>query len=655
MSEFPHLFQPIQVNGLHIRNRIVMAPMNTDYADPEGEVTPELIDYYVERARGGAGLIITSAAVVDPMAKKRAGELCIYADRYIPALTRLAKVVHEAGASIFLQIVHVGRELVSNTAFKFPGKAVGPSSLPHPLTGESCRELNRDEIYAIRDKFIRASQRAQEAGFDGLEIHGAHGYLLNQFVSPSSNRRVDEYGGSLENRIRFPLEVAEGVRGIVGKDFPISYRLNGNEFIENQMTLYHNESVLFAQELSRFVDLLHVSSGSGQTPRTTRTMIPLMSKPRGCYAHLSAAVKRSVPKPVISVGRITTPEVAEAILTRGDADMVAVGRGMIADPHWAIKAKQGRSNSIRRCISCNQGCMEYLVQERKITCLHNPAVGKERALAITPSPREKRKVLIIGGGVAGMEAARVAILRGHHVALWEKAERLGGNANFAYLTPWKNEFKGVLDYLLDQMKVLQVSLKLGTEGTVEKIIQFNPDAVILATGAKPRTLQVLRSAGTRVFSAEEALSLETGRVVSPVCVIGGGSVGLETAAYLKILGHDVVLIEMLHEIGGDLGPINKAFWHDKISELNIPVHAGCEVSGIQKDRLQLKEEGCLKTTEPFSSYVFAVGYEPENALIRALEQEKSRLSFQIYSIGDCASPRNALHAIREGFEVAHSL
>jgi 2,4-dienoyl-CoA reductase-like NADH-dependent reductase (Old Yellow Enzyme family) len=326
-------------------------------------------------------------------------------------LKKLAEAVQKEGAKIFLQINHQGAELVSNTTFTLK-KAVGPSAVPHPLTGEVFRELTVKEIEEIREKFIDSALRAKQAEFDGGAVHGAHGYLLTQFTNPNTNRRLDKYEGGFEGRIRFPREIVEGIRKNAGKDFLISYRMNGNEFVSRDTPLDYDESVHFAKSLAEFVDLIHVSCGSRQTPRATRKMIPLMSSPKGCYRHLASCVKKAVNIPVNSVGRINTPEVAEFIIANGDADMVAIGRGMIADPYWANKAKEGDINNIRRCVACNQGCMEYLIREKKITCIHNPTLGKERERQINLA-KEKKRVFIIGGGVAGMEAAMVAAQRGH--------------------------------------------------------------------------------------------------------------------------------------------------------------------------------------------------------------------------------------------------
>ncbi|MFC1825380.1 FAD-dependent oxidoreductase [Thermodesulfobacteriota bacterium] len=655
-SNFPHLFQPLQVKGRTFRNRIVMAPMNTNYAAAEGETTPRLIDYFVERAKGGTGLIITSAAVVDFDSKKRAGELCVYKDDFIPGLKKLSEAVQKEGAGIFLQLNHQGAELVSNTAFTLT-KAVGPSAVPHPLNGQFCRELTIQEINQIRERFIQSALRAKAAGFDGVALHGAHGYLLGQFTNPNTNRRLDRYGGGFEGRIRFPLEIAEGIRKEAGEDFLISYRMNGNEFISRDTALDYDESVEFAKGLAEFVDFIHVSCGSGQTPRTTRKMIPLMSSPRGCYRHLAAFVKKAVDIPVISVGRINTPEVAESIIADGDADMVAIGRASIADPLWAKKAMEGNADDIRRCVACNQGCMEYLIQEKRITCIHNPTAGKERELQIEPVA-EKKKVLIIGGGVAGMEAALVAAQRGHQVKIWEKSAYLGGNAILASVTPWKREFKGVLDHLLHQIKKQGLPVDLMKEGTITAIQEYDPDDLILALGAQPKQLVgISDSVDARTFYAEDILAGKANELVSPVCILGGGSVGLETAAFSRMYGHDVTVVEMLSEVGQDLGIINRFFWIDKMSELGISIQTDCRVIGLDEEGLliEMKPDEDRKHLGPYETYVVAAGYEPNTHLKTSLEKEWAKPPFVIHSIGDCVSPRNALFAIHEGFEVAYAL
>ena len=432
--------------------------------------------------------------------------------------------------------------------------------------------------------------------------------------------------------------------------------MSGSEFVEDERLLAHDESIPLAKRLSEFVDLLHVSAGSNQTAKTARRTIPLMSTPRGCYAYLAAEIKKAVAIPVMTVGRINTPELAESILAAGQADMVAVGRGMIADPYWVRKAETGEEDRIRTCVACNQGCIEYLFLDRQITCLQNATVGRERELAMCPA-EEQKKVLIIGGGVGGMEAARVAALRGHRVELWEKAQELGGNTRLASATPWKSEFKEIVDYLIRELERLKVPVKLGVEGTPSAIQDFNPDVLILATGAKPRKLKDFDPGNRPIRFAEQVLAGETGDLVSPVCVIGGGMVGLETACLLAAVGHETAVVEMLSDVGMDMGPVNKSFWLEKISELNVTIHKDCQVIGLENGGLKAKFNGKTEPTilGPYGSYVLAVGYESEDSLKRELEALGHKVSFPIHCLGDCVSPRNVLQAVREGYDVAFSL
>lgn len=394
---YDHLFSPLFLGSkITLRNRIVMPAMNNNFAESDGFVTPRLIDYYVERGRGGAALLITSPGYIHPTARKRSGSTLLHDDKYIPGMKKLTDLVHATGAYIFQQINHNGRLLASTKDLKtaFSGKPVGPSAVPHLITGEVSRALTVEEIQDLMEKFGQAALRAKKAGFDGIELHGAHGYLLNQFFSRHSNHRTDEYGGSLEKRMRFPLEVVRRVRELTGPDFLISYRISAVEYTSDGVVL--EEAVEFARRLeAEGVDVIHVSAGNSETLLTVLKMIPPSASPPGCYAHLARAVKKEVKIPVIAVGRINTPEVAEAILARGDADMVATGRALIADPHWPNKTLNGRRSEVRQCIGCNQGCYEYLARERPITCIYNPEVGRESD-PITRAPVKKGSGLSAG-------------------------------------------------------------------------------------------------------------------------------------------------------------------------------------------------------------------------------------------------------------------
>ena len=642
MGQFEALFKPLTVKGVTLRNRVVLPAMNTNFAEADGSVSERFTRYYVERGKGGAGLLIVSSAYVDPRARKRVGSLLLHEDRFIPKLKGFTDAVHATGAKVLQQLNHNGRLLVSSKELKTAVAAgsVGPSAIPHLVTGECPRALTVAEIHELAEKFGQAARRARGAGFDGVEIHGTHGYLINQFFSLYSNRRTDEYGGALENRMRFPLEVYRRVREGTGEDFLISYRLNAREFAPVETPL--SDVFALARRLEREgVDFLHVSAGNAETPAMLLRMIPPGCVPPACYADLAAAVKKEVKTAVIAVGRINTPQIADQILREEKADCVATGRALIADPHWPEKAAKGEVERIRRCMGCNQGCMERLIKEGEVTCLHNPGVGREGE--IRPLP-EKKRVWIIGGGPGGMEAAVVAASRGHEVELHEKEDELGGQTRLAVLPPGKEEFQAVPDYLLNELKRLKVAVHLNEEMKAEKILRAQPDAVVLATGSLPLIPEIPGVNQENVVTAWDVLKGK--KVGMKVALIGGGLVGLETALFLARQGRTVTLIEMADEIGGDVGPLNRARLKEALEDRAIEIRC--------RTRLQKIGNACITVHGesgeyeiPADTIVLAVGARSRNSLHPALVGKVR----QLYSIGDCEAPRKMLEAIHEAYEI----
>ncbi len=648
MNTFKKLLAPMKIKGIDFRNRVVMPPMNTNFADDEGFATRKLINYYAERAKGGVGLIIISAAAVDKKAKKRSGGLLIDHEKFMPKLRKMTDAIHEHGARVFQQINHNGRLLSSMTAGVFKVKPVAPSPIPHATTGEIPEELDRKGIADITAKFADAALRVKTAGFDGVELHGAHGYLLNQFLSPYSNKRQDEYGGSLENRMRFPLEVVRSVRKRVGEDFLISFRLSADELIEDGLKI--NDSIVFAGRLEEAgVDLLHVSAGINESPPGMARVIPFMDAPRGCYAHLAESVKRQVDVPVIAVGRINSPEVAEEILRLEKADLVAVGRGLIADPHWVTKITDGREREIRTCIACNQGCMERLIQEKPITCMVNPSVGREDEPPLTPASVPK-KVLVVGGGPGGMEAARVAGVRGHRVSLWEKNGSLGGQVLLYAGLPGKTEFQSMLDDYRFQLRHNRVDVLLNKTATREDILAFCPDVLILATGAEPLKLVLPGINQEHVVSFSQVL-MNTCRVRSKVAVIGCGLAGAETALYIASRGEKVMLVEQLAEPVHDAGGLVKGYLLYKMDLAGIETLCNAQLIGVGKRSIFVLRDGKEKEIEGIDSVVLACGTTPNKTLYEGFEKEE----IEIHAIGDCLSPRNCLEAVQEAWAVASTI
>lgn len=644
MNSFELLFTPLTIKGVSLRNRVVLPPMNTNFAEPDGSVSERFKKYYVERGKGGTGLLIVSSAYIDPTAKKRAGALLLHEDRFIPKLRDFTDALHATGAKVLQQLNHNGRLLTSSKELKTAVTgipAVGPSAIPHLSTGEVPRALTIAEIKELIEKFGQSARRAKEAGFDGVELHGTHGYLINQFFSVYSNRRTDEYGGSLEKRMRFPLEVYHRARELTGDDFLIAYRVNAREFAPVETPL--EDAIELCKRLEKEgVDLLHVSAGSGEIPATVIRMIPPGSMPRGCYADLAGAVKSNVRIPVIAVGRINTPEVAEQILREGKADLIATGRALISDPHWPNKAREGGVDWIRRCIGCNQGCMEQLIQEKTVTCLYNPEVGREGE--ISPAAGRK-KVWVIGGGPGGMEAAVVASSRGHYVELFEKCGELGGQCFLAETPPGKEEFSAVRDFLAKELDRANVPVHTNQELTAEAVIQGGPEVVIIASGSVPLVPEIPGIGGKHVVTAWEVLQGK--EVGKRVVVAGGGLVGVETALFLSKKKKDIVVIEMLDEIARDAGPLNRARLREELNKTEIEVRCKARLMRIDpKSITVLGETGEFKIEA--ETVVLALGAKAYNPLLPKLEGKVA----EVYSIGDCACPRKMIDAIHEGFEVA---
>jgi len=646
MNKFERLFSPYTLKGITIRNRIVLPPMNTNFADPDGSVNERFTKYYVERGRGGAGLLIVSSAYIDKAAKKRAGALLLDDDRFIPKLKAFTAAVQATGAKIFQQVNHNGRLLSSSKELKTSatGEPVGPSAVPHLSTGKVPRVLTVAEIQDLIEKFAQAGRRAKEAGFDGIELHGTHGYLINQFFSRYSNRRTDEYGGTLEKRMRFPLEVYRRTRELTGADFLICYRINAREFEPIETPI--EDVIELARQLEKEgVDLLHVSAGTSETAAMALRMIPPLSVPEGCYADMAASVKAQVNVPVIAVGRISSPETAERILQEGKADFVAVGRALIADPYWPEKAYKGEIADIRPCIACNQGCIERLSQEKVIRCFCNPAVGLEEEL----SPAAKsRKVVVVGGGPGGMEAAIVAASRGHAVELFEKEKELGGQCALVANSPGMKDFTRLKDFWLRELDRLAVPIHLGKALSAAEIAQLSPDVVILATGSVPLVPAIPGADRENVITAWDALGgSETGQNVA---VVGGGFVGIETAIFLERKGKQVVLIEKLDEVMKDAGPLNRARLRRELDETAIAVKCNTELSAIGERKITVRG-GQGPYDIPVETVVLALGAKPRNML----QQDLAGKVPELYAVGDCVEARNMIEAIHEAYDVAAAI
>ena len=552
------------------------------------------------------------------------------------------EAVHAYGAKIICQLAHLGRQARPSDLKGL--QPVAPSPIPCGLLKVLPRELSTREVEEIVQKFIAAAKRARAAGYDGVELHGAHGYLIAQFMSPCSNQRIDRYGGSLLNRMNFPLEIIRGVKKAVGDRFPLLFRFSGDEFVENGRSLEESRQVARMLEEAE-VHVLDVSAGAYDS---MPTIMEPMSLPEGWKIYLAEEIKKAVKVPVIGVGVIRTPAFAEKILREGRIDFVALGRALIADPHWPNKAREGRSEDIIRCISCNIGCIGgRLFRGLPIRCSVNPATGREREFGILPPVRKRRKVLVVGGGPAGMEAACMTKMRGHRVILAEKGAKLGGQLLLAAVPPGKEKINWYSEYLIARMKKLKVLTRMKQEVTSGYVLKLKPDVVILATGAVPWIPDIRGIQNPKVVNAWDILDGKKKVEDSIVVVAGGGTVGCETALYLARQNRKVIVVEMLDRIALDMEPINRMDLQEKIRQARVETRVKKKVKEIAREGVLLEDERGGEEWIQADWVILALGVKPNDSLFRKLEGKVP----EIYSIGDCGQTGKIIDACYDGFRV----
>jgi len=643
MNPFPYLFMPLKIKSLELINRVVMPPMGTLLGNPDGTVSEANLAYIKRRARGGAGLIITEITSVHPTGSLR-NELGAYEDRFIPGLKKMVEAVHAAGGKVAMQLHHSGRE---NLDLLQEGKAVGPSAARSLVYGLTPREITREEIREIIAAFGSAALRALEAGFDAVEVHGAHGYLLTQFLSTLSNKRGDEYGGSLTNRSRFMIEVLQEVRRRVGEAFPVSLRLSVEECIKDGYTFEDIRPIL-SDLVKAGADLLHASLGTHGSPAGI-TSAPF-EYPPGFNVWRAKKLKEAVGLPVIAVGRFTDPSLANEVLARGEADLVAFGRQHLADPDFLLKAREGHPEDIRKCIACNQGCIERLILgEGKIRCALNPETGQEIIYPHGPAS-VRHNVWVVGAGPGGLTAAYEAARLGHRVTLFEKEKETGGQLRFASKAPSKDHYGVWSAWLTSQAKKMGVILQIGTEVTERMISERNPEAVILATGGEQIKPDIPGIDLPLICNAWQILSGEVPPGKQAI-VIGGGLIGMETADYLCQKGTKVTLIEVLKH-----SPVLKITSHGYMLHTRLK-QGGCRLlfntslKKIDESSVTLLIDDKEQILSPVDQVVIAVGLKPRSELKEILQSSKIRH----FIIGDALQPRRIIEATEEGARAAWSL
>jgi 2,4-dienoyl-CoA reductase-like NADH-dependent reductase (Old Yellow Enzyme family)/thioredoxin reductase len=634
------IWEPFEIGGVKIKNRIVMPPMSTRLSNTDGSVTNRLIEYYKARARGGAGLIIIEYSYIDDMASKAAiCQLGVYSDELIPGLNELVETLHYYDTKVFLQICHGGGQSPSSLIKRTP---VAPSSIPSK-SGEIPNELTTQEIDDILKAFGDAALRAKRAGFDGVEIHGAHGYLINQFLSPPYNKRKDAYGPDFTSRTRFPLEIVGEIGKRVGSSFPIGFRLNVKDFIPGGIE--DEETLEFIKMLEKtVVSYIHASAG---TYLSHQYMISPTYMERGHLEALAKRCKAKVNIPIIAVGGINH-EIGAKILENKSADLVAMGRALIADPELPSKFQEGRANEIRPCIRCNIGCIGRFFEGKTMRCATNPTVGRESdfILEITPSPK---KVVVIGGGVAGMEAARMAKQRGHQVTLLEKSNRLGGNVSVASVPYFKADLKDLIDWYKYQLDQLKIEAKLNFNVTPSSLGKFDPEIVIIATGADYAVPNLEGNRKKNVMTATDVLK-ETKQVGAKVVIIGGGLVGVETALHLyeHTETKEITVLEVLPRPLSDVVRVSKLGIMEMLAKTNIKIITSANVIRVKESEVQYSDRADRLTVIAADTVVLAAGFVSKPKL----EEFTDGIKAEVYRVGDCRKAGKIYDAINFAASVA---
>jgi 2,4-dienoyl-CoA reductase (NADPH2) len=647
MTRLAKLFEPIKVGQVELKNRILCLAMGTGIRIRDAEFSRELIGFYETLVSGGAAGIFVPMVPIYSGAEFDVIFQGAYEDRLIPGMREMAKAIHahdaKAGAQLFIMDDQYARRKGD------PAELVGPSAVAKPR-GKPCRALTIEEIEYIVESYAEAARRARDAGFDMVEFHFGIGYLVSKFISPLANKRTDQYGGTLENRMKLPLDILAAVRKKVGNDYTLSARFAADELMEGGLTSEDGKEVAKLFERAG-INLLNVQCGWHESP------IPMiqMSVPRGRWAYLAEGIRKVTTTPVVAAYRINDPVLAEEILTSGKADLIGMARALIADPELPDKAKEGRLEDIRTCTACCY-CLDQVhadivnvMNNFPVACAINARAGRETKYRIEPTA-EPKKVTIIGGGPAGMEAARVAALRGHKVTLYEKEDKLGGLLNVATLPPHKEELVNLINYLSHQVEKNGVQIKLGEEFTEATLERDPSEVVIVATG---RTVPEINIPGVDEDNVVAAVDVLSGakKVGDRVLIVGGGRTGCETAEFLNLKGKQVTIFEKEHRVGIGLGPTTRWTYMLRFISAGVNMERDAEVTKITERGMEVSRNGATEFFEG-DTVVLATGTKPNNKLANQL---KGKVAGRFGKIGDCVEPHGIAEAIETGFRIAISL
>lgn len=658
MKKYQNIFNPLTVKNMTIKNRIVMTPMGTNYGEQNGEMSFLHMDYYEQRAKGGVGLIIVENASVDsPQGSNGTTQLRIDHDNYIPRLFKLCETVHSHGACIAVQINHAGASALSSRINMQP---VSASNLPSKKGGEIPRPLQKEEITAIVKKYGEAARRAQVAGFDAVEIHAGHSYLISQFLSPTTNNRTDEFGGSKENRARFAKMVMDEVRSQVGPMFPIMIRISADELVEGGNTLEDTLELLeyFAED----ADIIDVSAG---LTGSIQYQIDANYLKDGWRSFMAKAVKEKFNKPVITTGNIRNPKIAEKILEDGDADLIGMGRGLIAEPEWVNKVESGREDELRKCISCNIGCAGHRIGiNRPIRCTINPAINIGEGYK-----KEKIKnscnVVVIGGGTAGLEAACTAAEVGCTTFLIEKKDVLGGLAHEISKIPDKNRLADFPNYLINRAsKLNNLFVFKNREADIKFIDSLNPNIIVNATGSNPLLppikglKEAMEKENSKVASIKEMIenipNYPEDMTGKKVVVIGGGAVGLDVVEFFAPRNAKISIVEMQPVIGKDLDPVTKVQTSTLIEKHDVLELTNTALLEVKDNSFIVRRDGKEEELE-FDYGFVCLGMRANAPVLESLRENFDSSKVEIVNIGDSVRARRIIEGVQEGRNILNTL
>lgn len=659
-TKYSKIFEPLTIKRTTIRNRIAMTPMGTNYGETSGEMSNRHMNYYSLRAKGGVGLIILENANVEyPVGSNGTSQIRIDHDSFMPRYYQLVENLHKNGATVAIQINHAG---ASASSARTGMETVSSSNIPTKEGGEIPRPMTKEEILHTVKKYGEAAKRIQTIGFDAVEIHCGHSYLMSQFISPYYNKRTDEFGGSVENRLRFPRMVLEEVRRQVGPWFPIIVRISAEERVPGGNTL--EDTLEYLTYIDEFVDMYDVSCGLNPS---LQYQIDSNYMPDGWRSYQARAVKEKFKKPVINAGNYRDPKIVEKILESGDVDMVGMGRGLIADPNWVLKVQNSEEDMLRKCISCNVGCAGNRIGvNRPIRCTVNPAVP-EGDIYKKLRVKKNCNVVVVGAGTAGLEAACTAAEVGCNVFVLEKKDHVGGLSTFISDLPSKSRMKDFPIYLEKRAKKLRnLYLFLNTEATVEKIKEFKPDIVVNATGSVPLTppipgLQENIAEGNVATIFDMINNLNAGKYPDDFCkgkkvvVMGGGSVGLDVIEYFAPRGAECSIVDMLPQIGMTADPITKCSMRETHDKYGVKEYVDTALVEVKKDAFVVKtKEGELKELH-FDLGFNCLGMRANNPILPALEEAFGDTDTYVYPIGDSIRARRIMEGTMEGRAILNVL